>query len=577
MVLVKLLQRSLTCHTYFRQVLPLSFVQISYQQTARYPQQRNSYHHHRHHHHQQQNNDSNSARHHLPHWLFIATGTIATLGLSTYLKVTRSPENAAKLPESGSLQKGLPTYSKEEIANHDSVGKKIWVIYKNGVYDVTDYINKHPGGKKILLAAGKSIEPFWAMYAVHKNPEILKILEHYRIGNYIPKPEDLPKAKDASDPYANDPKRHPILIPSSETPFNAEPPLEILTDNFITPKEVFFVRNHLPVPHVDIKKYQLEVTAKNSKKVIKLSFDDLKKFPKHQVISVVQCAGNRRSEMKAVKSVKGLNWGNAAIGNAVWTGVRLIDVFEHAGVDINNPEYKHVQFEGLDIDPTGMPYGASIPIELFNIIKNDVILAYEMNGEQITADHGYPLRVIIPGVVGARQVKWLKKVLLSNEESLSHWQRRDYKGFNPSIDWHNVDFDKAESIQQYPVQSVICVPSDGSFIDEDETEIELEGYAWSGGGRGIIRVDVSVDGGKTWQDATIHPTEQSLYHAYAWTLWSATVPLPANHNGKLDVVCKATDVSYNTQPDSVEGIWNLRGVLSNAWHHITVKVNPVSE
>ncbi|CAE1311509.1 SUOX [Acanthosepion pharaonis] len=272
MALVKLLQRSLTCHTYFRQVLPLSFVQIPYQQTARYPpQQRNSYHHHDHH--QQQNNDNNSARHHLPHWLFIATGTIATLGLSTYLKVTRSPENAAELPESGSLQK-----------------------------------------------------------------------------------------------------------------------------------------------------------------------------------------------------------------------------------------------------------------ELFNIIKNDVILAYEMNGEQITADHGYPLRVIIPGVVGARQVKWLKKVLLSNEESLSHWQRRDYKGFNPSIDWHNVDFDKAESIQQYPVQSVICVPSDGSFIDEDETEIELEGYAWSGGGRGIIRVDVSVDGGKTWQDATIHPTEQSLYHTYAWTLWSATVPLPANHN-----------------------------------------------
>ena len=278
------------------------------------------------------------------------------------------------------------------------------MIFKNGVYNVTDYVQNHPGGKKILLAAGKSIEPFWAMYAVHKNPEILKILESFRIGNYIPKPEDLPKAKDASDPYANDPKRHPILIPSSETPFNAEPPLGILTDEFITPKEVFFVRNHLPVPQVDIEKYQLEITSQNSNKVISLSLDEVKKFPKYHVTSVVQCAGNRRSEMKAIKSVKGLNWGNAAIGNGKWSGARLIDVFEHAGIDLNNPEYKHVQFEGLDIDPTGMPYGASIPIDLFNMIKNDIILAYEMNGEEITADHGYPLRVIIPGVVGARQV-----------------------------------------------------------------------------------------------------------------------------------------------------------------------------
>ncbi|RUS68460.1 hypothetical protein EGW08_023778 [Elysia chlorotica] len=161
-------------------------------------------------------------------------------------------------------------------------------------------------------------------------------------------------------------------------------------------------------------------------------------------------------------------------------------------------------------------------------------------------------------------VKWLKKIYFSPEESTSHWQRRDYKGFNSSTDWHNVDFDKSVSISQLPVISAICDP------------VTLKGYAWSGGGRGIIRVDVSADGGETWHEATLKPNGQTPYHSYAWTLWEADIPLPEGAT-QTQLVVKAVDVSYNVQPDSVAGIWNLRGCLSNAWHRVNVTVPPASD
>lgn len=126
-------------------------------------------------------------------------------------------------------------------------------------------------------------------------------------------------------------------------------------------------------------------------------------------------------------------------------------------------------------------------------------------------------------------------------------------------------------IYELPVQSVICEPEAGSVLEDDE-EVTVKGYAWSGGGRGIVRVDLSADGGKTWHSAELSPTEQPLYKTYAWTFWEGTIPLPKDHKGEVEIVCKAADTAYNVQPDNVEGIWNLRGVLSNAWHRVPVKV-----
>lgn len=477
--------------------------------------------------------------------------------------------HAAEVPLPGAIKEGLPNYTEEEVAKHNNKDSGIWITYNNGVYDITEYVRQHPGGKKILMAAGKSAEPFWNLYSVHKNDEIYEILDSLRIGNILNVKKQDSSAQ--NDPYSKDPVRSPLLIPSSKKPFNAEPPTQMLVDRFLTPNHLFFVRNHLPVPDVNVKDYKLEVNLVGGKST-NLTLNDLKtQFTKRHVTAVTQCAGNRRSEMVKIKAVKGLNWGSAAISNAKWSGVSLNDLLIKNGVDLEKVRGKYIIFEGMDKQPDDSPYGASIPLELAQLLKDDILIAYEMNGEEIPRDHGYPVRVIIPGVVGARQVKWLNKIYFSSEESTSHWQRRDYKGFNSSVDWDTVDFDDSVSISQLPVISAICEPEEGSELEDGAEEVTIRGYAWSGGGRGIIRVDVSADGGKTWQNATLKPNNQSPYKSYAWTLWEAEVPLPPGAK-KTELICKAVDISYNVQPDSVEGIWNLRGCLSNAWHRVNISI-----
>ena len=496
-------------------------------------------------------------------------------GAAVYWKLQHEKLKAASIDSKpGALRPDLPTYSLADVSRHKTKETGIWVTYNNAVYDITDYVASHPGGSKILIAAGGPLEPFWNLYGVHKQPAILEMAEHYRIGNITEKPSSGPTS--SNDPYANDPERSPVLIPSSRKPFNAEPPSMLLAEKFLTPNDLFYVRNHLPVPNIDVAKYSLEVQGSQRSAVF--SYAQLQKqFKKKSVTAVVQCAGNRRSEMVKIKSVKGLNWGSAAIGNAEWSGVSLSDLLKYSGIDLDGTNKKHLVFEGMDKGPEGSVYGASIPIEMARALKDDIIIAYEMNGEKIPRDHGYPVRVIIPGIVGARQVKWLNKVYLSDEESECHWQRRDYKGFNSSIDWHNVNFDSSEAIMQLPVISAICEPVEGTELEEGAEEVTLRGYAWSGGGRAVIRVDVSADGGKTWHTADIQPNGQSQYKSWAWKLWEATIPIPEGTKGDVQLICKAVDISYNVQPDSVEGIWNLRGVLSNAWHRVTVMVPPSSK
>eukprot|EP00095_Tigriopus_kingsejongensis_P002338 snap_masked-scaffold868_size86715-processed-gene-0.6 protein:Tk02338 transcript:snap_masked-scaffold868_size86715-processed-gene-0.6-mRNA-1 annotation:"probable sulfite mitochondrial" len=469
------------------------------------------------------------------------------------------------LESAGSTKSGLPTFRMADISKHDALDKRVWVTYKHGVYDITDFVPKHPGAKNIMMAAGGSIEPFWETYAVHKNnQEVYRMLEDFRIGNLDEQDFlDQAKAPDAHDPFANEPKRHPALKPSSQKPFNAETPLEFLMENFYTPNEMFFVRSHLPTPEIEGDQYELEVSGLGVHDKV-FTLKDLKAFPKHTITSVIQCGGNRRSEMNAVKPLKGLNWEGGAIGNATWSGAKLSDVLHASGViGSGEKRAKHIQFEGYDVGADGSPYGASIHYEKGINPYEDVLLAYEMNGEPVPRDHGFPIRVVVPGVVGARNVKWLNRIIIADHESESHWQQNDYKGFNPSVSWDNVDFSKAAAIQSMPVTSAICSPSGDALVKSGK--LSLKGYAWSGGGSKIIRVDITADGGRTWQDARLLKQEAvSEPHHYGWTLWQVEVDVPKGTD-QVEVWSKAVDSNYNVQPESFENIWNLRGLLSNAY------------
>lgn len=493
------------------------------------------------------------------YWVQIAYADMTNLGGGTYI---------VKIEK----QDDLPTFRMDEVKKHGRNAERIWVTCQGGVYDVTDFVESHPGGDKILLAAGSSIDPYWNIYQQHNTPETVELLEEMRIGNLDERDIVVEELRDEDDPYRNDPKRHPALLVNSQKPFNAETPTELILDNFFTPNDLFFVRSHMPVPDVDAEKHKLTIDGLTIRRPLVLSVRDLKRqFARVSVNATLQCAGNRRVEMSQMKKVQGLNWKGTAISNAKWTGARLRDVLLKAGIDPKDKRIKHVILRGCDMDAEGNVYEASITFE--KAMHDEVIIAYEMNDQELSRDHGYPLRLIAPGIVGARQVKYLTSIRLSEEESTSHWQKKDYRALPPFIGLSdNQDFELAPSIQEYPVQSAFCRPAGSMKVSRSDGEFEVMGYAWSGGGRGIIRVDISTDGGETW-----HPTEltqdpdQDLEHMWSWTFFKASVQIPEGVS-KMDLVCKATDRSYNTQPDTARGIWNVRGLINNCWHHVSVEI-----
>jgi len=232
----------------------------------------------------------------------------------------------------------------------------------------------------------------------------------------------------------------------------------------------------------------------------------------------------------------------------------------------------HVQFEGVDGTK------ASIPVDKALAQKGDVLIAWEMNGEPIPPDHGYPLRAVVPGHVGVRNIKWLKRIVTSDVEADGVWQRgMAYKHFGPSLtSVEGLDVAAFPSIQELPVTSAILSPRAGASVEDGA--VTVEGYAWSGGGRGIVRVDVSADNGATWHTATLGKgSEQPLSRAWAWTFWELEVPVTAANGAVTTLICKAIDAAHNCQPEGVAGVWNLRGLANNSWHRVPVSVVSDSE
>ena len=355
----------------------------------------------------------------------------------------------------------------------------------------------------------------------------------------------------------------PGLIAHSDDPYNAEPALDRLIATSITPQACLYVRSHGTIPQLDETAHRVQVGGRVAKPV-SLSASDLRgQFRSRIVIAVLQCAGNRRADMRQVRPVLGDPWAAGAIGNVEWTGVALRDVLHKAGAEF---EAGHVAFASADDvtmpDEGTFRFGVSIPMA--KALHPDTILAYALNGGPLMPEHGRPIRVITPGYAGVRSPKWLAGITVQDTPSDNPMQQRDYKLLPPDVDPDTVDWSRGIIINDMPLNAAICVPQAGAKLGAGPAD--LRGYAVAGE-REIMRVDVSGDGERSWTQASLdHDREAS----WSWTRWHARIDLP---KGGHELVARAWDSAGQTQPSAPDDTWNFKGYLSASWHRVRVVVD----
>lgn len=384
----------------------------------------------------------------------------------------------------------------------------------------------------------------------------------------------LPKDKDTPDAWI---KRHPDLIRLTGIhPFNAEAPLSKLVNCGVhTPTGLHYVRNHGPVPKLDWNTHKLSIggLVENPKE---FSMDELVQSFKSYTLPVsFHCAGNRRKELNMIKRSTGFNWGPSAVSCAIWTGIRLCDLLKL--VMPNESKSKYVVFKGCDDLPRGH-YGTSITYEQAMDPNNDILIAYEMNGEKLHPDHGFPIRVLIPGFIGGRMVKWLKEIELAEQESDSFYHYNDNRVYPPHIDTSNLQSSKYYKhpdtvLYASNVNSAIAYPEHNEqwVINDNENENKtyiVSGYAYSGGGKPIIRVEISLDDGKTWTQSEFKFPENSLRHGakrYTWCHYKCELKVQDILKAK-EIVVRAWDNTFNTQQQYPT--WNYSAMMNNCWYRV---------
>ncbi len=293
-------------------------------------------------------------------------------------------------------------------------------------------------------------------------------------------------------------------------------------------------------------------------------------FPAHRVAATLQCAGNRRDELIQVKDIPGeAPWAGNAISHGVWTGVRLADVLAKAGMDQSRAKF--VEFIGHDhADKKDHPlFGGSVPLS--KALAPETLLAYELDGQSLPTVHGFPVRAIVPGYLGARSVKWLKEINVLDHPSANLFQAEEYHLYPASASKHDHDVKKALPLGELPVTSYICRVHRGRPGGNDP--MVVEGYAYVGGGKEIHRVEITEDEGEHWTQAELLPIPASGLQAgdeeaglWTWRFWRAE--LPAAELAPVQLIVRAWDTAANTQPARAEDVWNFKGYGNNAAHHL---------
>ena len=356
------------------------------------------------------------------------------------------------------------------------------------------------------------------------------------------------------------------LIFRTTDPRNAEPELAKLVKSWITPTELFYVRSHAPNPVIDPQQFRLSVEGM-VRRPVTFSLDELKQFPQKTATATLTCAGNRRSEYNGPEfankpEVGGVQWEAGTIGNATWGGTLLADVLKRAEV---TDGAKHIWFEGLDQIPKDgnvIAFGGSIPIEKAMLAEGNgaTLLAHAMNESVLSPDHGYPLRAVVPGYIGARSVKWLGKIVVSDRPSPNHYVATAYKIVTQT---DPLDWSEAGPIYRFPINAAICTPAPNAQMAAGK--IQLTGYALASGrdGSKIRDLRISADNGKSWTRGQLTGMDQD----YCWQLWSAGVSVNAE---TTELILRATDTAGDFMPARIP--WNAKGYLRNSWYRQPIKV-----
>lgn len=357
-------------------------------------------------------------------------------------------------------------------------------------------------------------------------------------------------------PYATYPQKAPLIL-LTDRPVQLETPRHFFMSTF-TSNEAFFVRWHLPnIPNaVDLKTWRLRVEG-NVQKPLALSFPELtSRFRNVSIAAVNQCSGNSRSRLQP--RVAGGQWGNGAMGNAGWTGVKLRDILDAAGVKAGSVQ---VQFEGLErgLGPKGL--GSNLfqkSLDLSNPVIDECIVAYSMNNEPLPMLNGFPARLVVPGYFATYWMKSLSAIRVLTAPDDNFWMKAAYRipdtprGTTTPEDMKSGKINTIP-IARMPVRSFLISP-DGSTKIPPSFPLRLRGIAFSGYA-GIKRVEVSTDGGAKWTEAPLG-VDAGDYSFRTWSLdWA---PKAA---GRYQVAVRATDENGNIQPD--EGVWNPGGYLWN--------------
>lgn len=379
-------------------------------------------------------------------------------------------------------------------------------------------------------------------------------------------------------------ERNPSMIRlTGKHPFNSEPPLtRLMHHGFITPVPLHYVRNHGPVPQARWEEWTVEVTGL-VKRPTRLTMDLLvNEFQSREFPVSLVCAGNRRKEQNMVKQTIGFNWGSAAVSTSVWRGVPLRDVLKRCGIMSSKKGALNVCFEGAEDLPGGggSKYGTSIKKEFAMDPARDIILAYMQNGERLTPDHGFPVRMIIPGFIGGRMVKWLKRIIVTTPESDSYYHYKDNRVLPSHVDaelanseawWYKPEY----IINELNINSVITTPCHQEILPinawNTQRPYTMRGYAYSGGGKKVTRVEVTMDGGETWQVCNLdHPEKGNRYGKFwCWCFWSLEVEV-LDLLGAKEIAVRAWDETLNTQPEKL--IWNVMGMMNNCWFRVKTNV-----